>query len=196
MPAELILASASPRRSQLLTAAGYTYTVQVADVAEAHDPHLSCQQLTEANALLKARTISTTADPSAWVIGADTLVYLGSTPLGKPQHMEEARTMLRALSGHTHHVCTGVALVSQRGALQQTFSVITHVTLHTLTEDIITTYHAAVPVLDKAGGYAIQDHGHLIISHTHGSLSNVIGLPIEELSQRLQALGFSPRAHA
>lgn len=189
--ADLILASTSPRRSQLLSQAGYTFTIQAADVEEAHDPQLSPQQLTEANALLKARPIAS-AHPSALVISADTLVYLGTTPLGKPQHMEEARSMLRALSGRSHQVCTGVALLCQQRSLQQTFSVITEVTFRPLTEDIITTYHAAVPVLDKAGGYAIQDHGDLIISHIHGSLSNVIGLPVEELSHRLQALGHPP----
>jgi septum formation protein len=195
MPAELILASTSPRRSQLLSQAGFTYRILATDVAEAHDPQLTCQQLTEANALLKAKPIST-AQPSAYVIGADTLVYHRSTPLGKPRNMEEARQMLRTLSGHTHQVCTGVAIIHQASQHQQTFSVITHVTFHTLTEDIISTYHSLVPVLDKAGGYAIQDHGHLIVSQTQGSLSNVIGLPVEELSQRLQALGFHPQTAA
>jgi septum formation protein len=186
---ELILASASPRRSQLLREAGFTFRIEVPEVEEAHDASLSCSQLTEANASLKAHAIAL-LHPDAWAIGADTLVYLQGKPLGKPRDMEEARHMLRALSGQTHQVCTGVALAGKGGTELHTFSVVTDVTFLPLTEDIIHTYHAAVPVLDKAGGYAIQDHGHLIIHSIQGSMSNVIGLPVDELTAQLQALGF------
>jgi septum formation protein len=182
---DLILASASPRRQQLLSEAGYTFRVEVADVEEAHDASLTCRQLTEANALLKAKAVAQ-SHPQAWVIGADTLVYLDDLPLGKPKHMEEAREMLRALSGKNSAVCTGVALV--RGPEEFRFSVITEVKFRQLDEATIAAYHAVVHVLDKAGGYAIQDHGDMIIESISGSMSNVIGLPVEELTTRLQQL--------
>jgi septum formation protein len=182
---ELILASSSPRRQQLLSQAGYTFRVEVADVEEAHDASLTCRQLTEANALLKARAVAQ-SHPLAWVIGADTLVYLDDLPLGKPRDMAEARDMLRALSGKKHAVCTGVALIC--GTEEQSFSVITEVKFRQLDDATIAAYHATVPVLDKAGGYAIQDHGDMIIESIAGSMTNVVGLPVDELCARLSLL--------
>ena len=102
--------------------------------------------------------------------------------------------MLRTLNGQWHTVYTSLTIAYQGNLHTKVES--TEVLLHQLEEHQLQRYHQTFQHADKAGGYAIQDHGHLIISHTHGSLSNVIGLPIEELSQRLQALGFSPRAHA
>jgi septum formation protein len=187
---ELILASASPRRSQLLKEAGFDFRVEVPDVEEAHDASLSCAELTEANAALKAKAIALRyADACA--IGADTLVYLRGEPLGKPRDMDEAREMLRRLSGQRHEVCTGVALAWDAGQKVQCFAIITEVEFHVLSEEVIAAYHAVVPVLDKAGGYAIQDHGQLLVKEIHGSHSNVVGLPMEALTQWLLELGFS-----
>jgi septum formation protein len=181
----IILASASPRRVQLLQEAGLVFEVVVPNVDEAHDISLSCEELTVANALLKAQAITQTR-PEAAVIGADTLVYIEGHPLAKPADLHEGRAMLRRLSGRTHQVCTGVAIVSP-GQIQ-TFAVITNVSFKALTDDLITAYHAKVNVLDKAGGYAVQEHGDLIVEQVSGSLSNVVGLPVDEVLAALHQL--------
>ncbi len=181
-PRRLVLASASPRRQELLRTAGYSFDVVVPEVEEAHDASLSCDTLTMENAKLKA-VAGLSLAPDALVIGADTLVYLDDQPLGKPRDLSEARTMLRLLSGRSHHVCTGVALASAEQL--QTFAVVTQVQFRKLTEEQITEYLELVHVLDKAGAYAAQEHGEKIISHIHGSLTNVIGLPMEELHRRI-----------
>jgi septum formation protein len=188
---EVILASASPRRRQLLLDAGFVFRVEVPEVEEAHDASLTCAELTVANAALKAKTIAQRY-PTACVIGADTLVYLRDEPLGKPRDMQEAREMLRRLSGQRHQVCTGVALASEAGRQIRSFSIITEVEFHVLTEVVIAAYHAAVPVLDKAGGYAVQDHGYLLVKDIQGSHSNVVGLPVEALTAQLLELGIKP----
>lgn len=181
----VILASASPRRVQLLREAGFDFEVVVPAVDEAHDPSLTCQALTIANAELKARAVLAQR-PEAVVIGADTLVYIDDHPLAKPADMDDARLMLRRLSGRTHQVCSGVAVVSADAV--RTFAVITNVTFKSLTENVIADYHAKVNVLDKAGGYAVQEHGDLIVERVDGSRTNVIGLPMDEVSAVLTAL--------
>ena len=182
---ELVLASASPRRQDLMWEAGYTFDVVVPNVDEAHDASLSCEALTMANAKLKAEA-GLVMKPGTTVIGADTLVYLDELPLGKPKDLTEAREMLEKLSGRVHQVCTGVALASETGT--ETFAVVTEVEFLPLTEDRITEYLGKVHVLDKAGSYAVQEHGDLIVKRVSGSLSNVIGLPMEVLSEKLANL--------
>ncbi len=184
MARPLVLASTSPRRVQLLREAGHAFAVVSPEVEEAHDPSLGCEALTMENARRKAVAGSRLA-PEALVIGADTLVYIDQFPLSKPKDMEEARVMLRRLSGRTHEVCTGVALAWNGGNDAETFAVITHVTFRHLDEPVIRAYHALVHVLDKAGGYAAQEHGDVIIERMEGSLSNVIGLPMEVLEEHL-----------
>ena len=182
----LVLASASPRRVQLLQAAGLTFDVVVPQVEEAHDVSQTCEALTIANALLKAQAAAQSR-PEATVIGADTLVYVDGEPLAKPADLNEGREMLRRLSGRPHQVCTGVAIVSP--GQTRTFAVITQVTFKPLTEEVITDYHAKVQVLDKAGGYAVQEHGDLIVERVEGSLSNVVGLPVDEVVAALGLQG-------
>lgn len=184
----LVLASASPRRVELLQEAGYTFEVIVPQVEEAHDESLSCESLTVENARLKAAVIAAQR-PDAIVIGADTLVYLDGIPLGKPLDMDDAASMLRRLSGHTHQVCTGVAIMAEGGALKKTFHVISDVTFKLLADDIISDYHARIEPLDKAGAYAVQDESAMIIEHVEGSWSNVKGLPMERLNEVLAELG-------
>jgi septum formation protein len=182
----LVLASASPRRIQMMREAGYTIEVVVPDVEEAHDPALTCDALTIENARRKASVVAA-ARPHAIVIAADTLVYIDGHPLAKPADLNEGREMLRRLSGHTHQVCTGVAIACDD--VIETFAVITDVTFKSLSEDAITAYHALVNVLDKAGGYAVQEHGNLIIESVAGSRTNVIGLPMDELRVALARHG-------
>jgi len=184
MPKKLVLASGSPRRFELMSKAGYDFSVAVADVEETSDPSLSARQLTEGNALLKAQTISAT-NKGAVVIGADTLVFLGSEPLGKPNNIEEAKCMLTRMVGKTHQVYTGVALLNNSTAIQHVFHVITAVTFKALNEDELSDYLQLINPLDKAGGYAAQEHGEKIISTIDGSYTNVVGLPMDELSSYL-----------
>lgn len=184
MERRLVLASASPRRAQLMREGGYAFEVAAPEVDEAYDLALSCEALTMENARRKAAE-GARLNPSALVIGADTLVYIDGHPLSKPADMAEARTMLHRLSGHTHQVCTGVALASNGGAQMATFATITDVTFKTMDDELISAYHALVNVLDKAGGYAVQEHGHMIVERVDGSMSNVIGLPMEALAEHL-----------
>ncbi len=179
-----ILASASPRRRELLGGVVDEYEVVTMEVEEAHDPALTPAELTVANARLKTEFIAR-LHPSALVLGADTLVYLDGEPLGKPRSLDEARSMLRRLSGRTHVVCTGVCLVSGGGAVVHTFSELTEVTFRTLTEETISGYLERVHVLDKAGAYAVQEAGEMIIERVTGSWSNVVGLPVERLRAEL-----------
>lgn len=191
MAAALVLASQSPRRVELMQEAGYDFEMLPVDVEEAHDAALTPEQLTVDNATHKA-VAGSRLRPGALVIGADTLVYLDGEPLGKPRDMSEAVSMLKKLSGRPHHVCTGVALARGGGAVRQ-FAVISHVVFKTLTDEVIRDYYTKINPLDKAGAYAIQEHGGMIVDHTEGSWSNIVGLPMERLREELASLGVVPR---
>lgn len=184
----MILASSSPRRVELMQEAGYVFSILVPGVEEAHDESLTCEQLTVENARRKAHAIAQQR-PDALVVGADTLVYLDGVPITKPADMEEAASMLRRLSGRTHQVCTGVALIWSGGAEEQLFHVISDVTFKPLTEEVIRDYHSRIQPLDKAGGYAVQDESAMIIDRVTGSWSNVKGLPMERLAEVLAGMG-------
>jgi septum formation protein len=183
-----VLASSSPRRVELMREAGYQFDVVVSGVDEAHDESLTCEDLTVENAHRKARAVSHQR-PDALVIGADTLVYLDDIPITKPNDMAEAAGMLRRLSGRTHQVCTGVALVWNGGAEERLFHVISEVTFKALTDEVIREYHSRIQPLDKAGGYAVQDESAMIIERVDGSWSNVKGLPMERLAEELARFG-------
>jgi len=171
--------------------AGYDYEVIPADVEEAMDASLKPPELTCANAALKAKYVAR-LHPDALVIGADTLVYLDEAPLGKPSDLEEAIRMVTSLAGRTHQVCTGVALISQKSGVEDTFHVITNVTFKVLTNDEVCAYLSKIDPLDKAGGYAAQEHGNLVLQAVEGSWTNVVGLPMDELGESLVPHGFLP----
>jgi len=193
----LLLASGSPRRSQLLREAGYGFDLLIPQVEEAHDASLSPEALTVENARRKA-SAAAHLRPQHLALGADTLVYLDGEPLGKPTTLDEAAAMLRRLSGRSHEVCTGVWLSWQGGHAGTGFHVISRVFFKTMSDDVIHAYHRLVNPLDKAGGYGIQEHGDMIIDHHEGSWTNIMGLPMEALSAQLHALGYdlpsSPQA--
>ena len=181
----LVLASASPRRVQLLREAGHTFDVLVPHgVEEAHDPDLTPEALTVENARRKAVAIAAQR-PDARGLGADTLVYVDGIPLGKPADLEEAAAMLRRLSGRAHEVCTGVFLAWDGGRTGRGFHVVTEVVFKPLNDTDIAAYHALVNPLDKAGAYGIQEHGDRIIAGHEGSWTNVMGLPMERLLEEL-----------
>jgi septum formation protein len=182
----LVLASSSPRRVELMREAGYDFDILVPGVEEAHDESLTCEELTVENARRKAHAVARQR-PDAIVIGADTLVYLDGVPITKPPDHAEAAAMLRRLSGRTHEVCTGVALVWDGGRKEKLFHVISHVTFRPLSDAVIHDYHSRIEPLDKAGGYAVQDESSMIIERVDGSWSNVKGLPMERLGEELAA---------
>ncbi len=187
MKRPLVLASASPRRVQLLREAGHAFEVLAPHgVEEAHDPDLTPEALTVENARRKAVAIAAQR-PEALVLGADTLVYVDGLPLGKPADLEEAAAMLRRLSGRAHEVCTGVFLAWDAGRAGRGFHVVTEVIFKTLSDADIAAYHARVDPLDKAGAYGIQEHGDRIIAGHEGSWTNVMGLPMERLAEELAA---------
>jgi septum formation protein len=181
-----VLASASPRRVDLLRGLGREFEVVAPEVEEAHDASLTPEQLTLENARRKALAGSRLR-PGALVIGADTLVYVDGDPLAKPADMDEALQMVRRLSGRTHEVCTGVAF-ARDGEIQHTLHVITHVTFKVLTDDLIRDYHSKVNPLDKAGAYGIQACTDMILERMEGSFTNVVGLPMDEVAAALRML--------
>jgi septum formation protein len=135
------------------------------------------------NARLKAEAVAKLR-PGRTILGADTVVALDDRLFGKPGSLEEAALFLRTLSGRTHEVITGCALISAKGEAQ-IFHEVTRVTFHALTEEMITRYLGAVHVLDKAGAYALQVRGDWIIERVEGSRNNVVGLPTEALEKYL-----------
>ncbi len=184
--APLILASASPRRAELLQQLKLDFQVIPSDAAEVLDEHLSPFEICQLNAHRKARVISK-KHPDALVLGADTLVFLDGEIMGKPAGSAEAERMLTRLQGRTHQVVTGISLIHLRAHRERTFAVGTEVTFQPLDAGQIRDYLSKVNPLDKAGAYAIQEHGELIISEISGSYSNVVGLPLERLREEIQS---------
>lgn len=183
----LILASQSPRRRELLAAARVEFSIVVRDTEELKNAPMTPQELCLHNARAKAEAVFR-EHPDSTVIGADTLVFLDGRPLGKPHDEEEARSMLRMLSGRTHHVCTAVSIQSPLGI--KDIAVLTEVTFRELTEEDIRRYMKLVDVMDKAGSYAFQEHGEMIISSVRGDTDNVIGLPVTDVMECLRGWGY------
>ncbi|MBE35133.1 MAG: septum formation protein Maf [Opitutaceae bacterium] len=188
IPPTLILASASPRRKELLGQLGIAFQTITADVVEHEDPTTDPREMVSHNAALKADRIAE-RHPEAFVLGVDTTVFIDGITLNKPADGQEARAMLRQLSGRTHTVFTGLALRQKSSNLRIDEGVASQVTFKTLSEEIIETYLSKVHTLDKAGGYAIQEEGELIIERQEGPLSNIIGLPLDETKQILTRAG-------
>lgn len=182
----IILASASPRRAELLRQLGLRFQIIASDAGEFVHEHLSPLELCQLNAHRKARTVAKKF-PDALVLAADTLVFLGNEILGKPADLREAQRMLDRLQGRTHQVVTGVVLVHWRLHRERVFAVSTDVRFRALTAGQIQDYLARVNPLDKAGAYAIQEHGDLIVEEISGSYSNVVGLPMERVEAELGA---------
>ncbi len=182
----LILASASPRRVELLRQLSLDFKVVPGDVVELHHDQLTAREVSQINAYRKARCVAKRF-PDALVLGADTLVHLDTTLFGKPATLEEAYQMLERLQGRTHEVVTGLCLLHLRQHRQAVFSESTAVTFHHLDAVRIRRYLNRVNPLDKAGAYAIQEEGDLIVEKIVGSYTNVVGLPLERLGRELEA---------
>ena len=182
----IILASASPRRVELLRSLGVEFDVIPSAAEELHDQSLSPTTLCELNAERKTAEVARNHFGRI-VLGADTLVALDGKLFGKPRDLNEAREMLNALGGRTHQVITGVCLCD--GTRKSLFSDLTAVRFKPLTAEIIQTYISSVSVLDKAGAYGIQERGELLVESVSGSYSNVVGLPVERVAQEFDAWG-------
>jgi septum formation protein len=181
----LILASASPRRSELLHQLGLEFQVFAGDAEEIQPEHLTPHETCQINAYRKARVVAKRF-PDALVLGADTVVCLGTQLYGKPANREVAYQILSALQGRRHEVITGVCLIHLRGHRQQVLAESTDVQFHPLTAEQLKEYLALVNPLDKAGAYAIQEHGDMIVERIEGSYSNVVGLPVEKVRAVLE----------
>ena len=174
---QLILASGSPRRASLLQKAGFvSVQVMIPHVEEGDDPL--------ENSLQKASEIAGVY-PEAIVIGADTVIRLDDRVIGKPKDLKDAKHILNTLSGRTHEVATGVCVRCLANDVMVRFEETTRVTFRILTDDMIEHYINTVDVMDKAGAYAIQECGEDLIETIDGSFTNVIGLPVERLSETL-----------
>ncbi len=184
----LILASASPRRRELLAELGVEFDVVTAQVTEHEDPTTDPRTMVAHNAALKADWVAA-RHPEAFVLGADTTVFIDGHALNKPRDGAEARAMLRRLSGRTHTVFTGIALRRVADGVRIDEGVASEVTFKPIDDATIDAYLAKVHTLDKAGGYAIQEQPELIIASRTGSLTNIVGLPVETVKQILTRCG-------
>jgi len=189
----LVLASASPRRRQLLADAGYDFEVVAPVVEELHSENLTLREATCYNALRKGLAVAR-AHPSRVVLAADTLVALDHQLIGKPADRAEAARLLRLLSGRTHLVASGVFIAHLRRGKSLAFSVLSRVVFKALSDRMIEEYLATIDPLDKAGGYAAQGTGRTIIARIIGSRSNVIGLPLEKTGDALEHFEIRPPA--
>ena len=189
----VILASGSPRRRELLAAAGFEFEVVSPSVPEAIGAFLTLRELTLLNATRKGLAAAR-AVPEKVVIAADTLIALGRVVIGKPGSLTEAVEILRRLSGRTHEVCTTVFIAQLACERTKIFSETSQVRFRQLSESEISEYLAKVNPLDKAGGYAAQGCGREIISEVRGSFSNVVGLPMEGTVAALRQFEVFPRS--
>jgi septum formation protein len=189
----LILASASPRRQSLLREAGYGFVIHPAQIDEESYPaELSPPQIAEYLAKAKAEVVARLY-PADVTLGSDTVVALGSRLLGKPIDAEDARRMLALLSGTTHHVTTGVAVVHPAKNLRRSMTVTSTVRMRPLSAEEIEAYVATREWEGKAGGYGIQDDDPFV-TNLGGSLTNIVGLPMEAARELLSAAGIRPGA--
>lgn len=178
---KLILASASPRRRELLGLLGYPFAIQAADIDETLEPGLTPEEEVAMLSRKKALAVSRAGDDV--VVAADTIVVLGDTILGKPHSPEEAVEMLSMLSGQEHRVMTGCTVV--RGERVESFTEVTSLRFRPLSEKEIRRYVATGEPMDKAGAYGIQGGAALFCPGINGDYYNVMGLPICRLSQVL-----------
>jgi septum formation protein len=178
----LVLASASPRRAELLSAAGFEFDVMTSEVAEAMDPEETPDGFVRRLALEKAEAVRSRA-PGRPILAADTVVLLNNEVLGKPVDDSTARSMLRKLSGREHVVLTAVCLIVPHAESGRTQTAVarTVVTMATLTEAEIEWYVASGEPRDKAGAYGVQGLASRFVTRLDGSYSNVVGLPVADV---------------
>jgi septum formation protein len=187
---KLILASSSPRRAEILANAGLPFTVLSSAVDESPYPGESPAALVQRLANAKADLVTARAVGPAVVVGADTVVVLDDKILGKPRSTEEARRMLQQLSGRTHSVLTGVAMVRLPDGERRQFIESTLVHFRPISDEELSSYLATEEPRDKAGAYAIQGQAGRYIPRIEGCYFNVVGLPLSRALTELQSLGW------
>jgi septum formation protein len=192
MSRPLVLASASPRRRELLAQLGVQFLVATVDIDESSRPDETPRELVLRLARAKAEAALDTVSPGHWVLGADTVVAVGGEILGKPADAAEATAMLQRLSGRAHAVYSGLAL-ARTGFGTRTAAVRTRVWMREITPGEIARYLATGEPLGKAGAYAIQGRAAAFVRCLAGSYSNVVGLPLFELDAMLLQLSDPPR---
>jgi septum formation protein len=184
VPRRLVLASASPRRRDLLGGVGFEVIIRPADVEELTEG-LSPRDLVIANAEMKALSVAAVT-PGDLVLGADTIVVLDGEILGKPRDLAHAAEMLARLGGRVHEVLTGVCLLRGGAVSRCSFVESTRVSFRALDETIIANYLAEIDPIDKAGAYAAQEDQGRLIERIEGSLENVIGLPVARVLEAIE----------
>ena len=181
----LILASKSPRRKELMQDCGFAFRSISCDCDEVFDKDIPVEKAIEKIAYQKAKTVWD-AFPNQLVLGCDTMVILDGEPLGKPKNREDASRMLKQLSGSTHRVISGVAILGKD--VHIVFHDITEVTFYNIEEDDLQQYLDSDEPYDKAGAYGIQGKGKLFVKEIHGDYYNVMGLPIAKVYRELKKL--------
>ena len=179
----IILASASPRRKEIMQTAGLSFSVLVSDTDETLPDGITAFDAVTELAYRKALAVAKT-HPDDTVIGADTVVTLDGKILGKPKDAEDAKNMLRTLSGRTHKVYTGVCII--RNGTSNKFFEETDVTFYELSENEINDYVSSNEPMDKAGSYGIQGKGCALVKGICGDYFNVVGLPVSRLIRELK----------
>jgi septum formation protein len=187
----LLLASKSPRRRELLSAAGFQFDTAAPQVDERSDINLSLREITALNAVRKGLAVARVYTQKI-VLSADTLVALDHKIIGKPHDRDHAADILRRLSGRVHEVCSSVFILHLARARSTMFYEISRVRFRRLDDRAIDDYFAKVNPLDKAGAYAAQGYGAEIISRIEGSHTNVVGLPMEKTIAALAKFGIKP----
>ncbi|MGM7720959.1 nucleoside triphosphate pyrophosphatase [uncultured Metabacillus sp.] len=187
MASSLILASASPRRKELLELLQIPFKIIVSEVDEILDESLHPAEMVQSLAMQKAASVAK-HNKHSYVIGSDTLVVYGERMLGKPSSKREAIELLQMLSGKTHEVYTGVAIMY--GEQIQSFYEKASVTFFPLTQKEIKEYVSTGEPMDKAGAYGIQGYGALLVEKIHGDYYAIVGLPIARTNRELLKMGF------
>jgi septum formation protein len=188
----LVLASASPRRREILRTLGLEFEVRPSDANETPLEGESARDYARRLAIMKASAVAAAAAPGTHVLGADTVVVIDGELLGKPEHDAAARGMLRMLAGRWHEVTTGVALCRSGEGLLGALTVTTRVKMRPIDAAALERYVARGEGRDKAGGYAIQGIAAGFVSEIQGSYSNVVGLPAAETIELLERFGAIP----
>lgn len=186
----LILASASPRRQELIRTIGLPYRIDAADVDESMPEGTAPDDLVEQLSLRKAQAVSgrvPDGEPSI-VIGSDTVVVLDGRILGKPKDEQDAADMLSAIAGRTHQVYTGITCIEVRTGTVLTRHEVSHVTMKPMDQDRIRRYVATGEPSDKAGAYAVQGIGALLVAKIEGDYFNVVGMSVRLLGEMLEEL--------
>lgn len=188
---KIILASGSPRRREIFKKLGINFQYVTSEVEEKFEGAENVEEQVMKIAAMKAYKVANIYD-EAFVVGADTIVYLENQIIGKPKDAYDAQRILKFLSGKMHEVITGVAVVNKRHKICEMFFEKTEVYFKKLNDDIINWYIDSEEPLDKAGAYGIQGKGSLLVEKIHGDYDNVVGLPAGKLLEVFGRLGIRP----